>query len=238
MPVNPSTITPGTLKLSAMSNDAPPLMSIVEGHRVGFEADLGRALAGELGLTPEWVSVEEWGQLRVELDAGRCDAIICCQAITPERQKEVAFTRPYASFDEGIVVRADSDIHSAEDLAGRTVGAVAGTTNIALARSFTDAVVVEFGSGDDALGEMCQAVLTGEVDAMIDDELLLPAVTESGELRVAFVCATRNPCALALRKDSGDLVAALDEALTRMFDDGRMRTLWDTHFTQKDFPFE
>ncbi|BBZ35649.1 substrate-binding periplasmic protein [Mycolicibacterium confluentis] len=232
-----STITAGTLKISAMSNDAPPLMSTVDGHRVGFEADLGRALADELGLTLEWVSVEEWGQLRVELDTGRCDAILCCQAITPDREKEVAFTRPYASFDEGIVVRVDSAITSAEDLAGRKVGAVAGTTNIALARSFSGATAVEFGSGDDALGAMCDAVVSGEVDAMIDDELLLPAVTASGELRVAFVCPTKNPCALALRKESGDLVAALDEALTRMFDDGRMRTLWQAHFTEKAFPF-
>ena len=77
------------------------------------------------------------GRICVQLlNRRECDAIWCGVAITPERQQLLEFTRPYAVFNESVVVRPDSKVASPADLAGLKVLAIDGSTNIALANSF------------------------------------------------------------------------------------------------------
>lgn len=227
---------PGTLTLCSTDIAAPPMTTVVDGRRTGYEPDLAAALALDMGLDLAWIDVRRWSEFATTLAAGQCDAILCNQAITPERELVHAFTRPYGRFDEGVVVRADSPIHSAADLVGCKVGAITGTTNLALASTFTGAEIVEFGSGEDAFHEMAQATLDGSIDAMVDDEIVLPALTRDGTLRVAFVVATRNPYGIALRPGSDTLCRALNVSLQRLVVDGQLESIWRRHFPGRPFP--
>lgn len=226
----------GTLTLCSTDIAAPPITSVIDGKRHGYEPDLARAIAADLDLQLDWVDVRRWPDFRTRLFDGECDAILCNQAVTAERAKTFAFSRPYGRFDEGVVVRADSDIESATDLAGRKLGAISDTTNIALAQRFDGAEVVEFGASDDAFHDMARAVADGRIDAMVDDELVLPALTESGDLRVAFTVPTQNPYSIALRPESVDLRRLLDASLTRLIEDGTLADIWARHFPSKGFP--
>ncbi len=227
---------PGVLTLCGTDISAPPMTSLLDGRRVGYEPDLARALARELDLDLAWVDVRQWAEFSTTLQEGKCDAILCNQAITEERRASVDFSTPYGRFDEGVVVAAGSSIRTAADLVGARVGAITATTNLTLAQSFIGAQVVEFGAGDDAFHEMADACRDGLIDAFVDDEIVLPALEADGSLRVAFVAPTRNPYGIALRKGSASLLAALDGALLRLRESGELAEIWDRAFPGRAFP--
>lgn len=229
-------LEPGTLTLCSTDISAPPMTEVVDGVRRGYEPDLAEALAADLGVALAWVDVRRWSDFATTLAGRGCDAILCNQAITAEREQVVAFSRPYGRFDEGVVVRSDSPIHAPADLVGCKVGAISDTTNLALAKTFVGAEVVEFGSGDNAFHEMAAATLDGSIDAMVDDEIVLPSLAEDGRLRVAFACPTQNAYGIALRPGSGALRSALDESLTRLIEAGTVANLWEKHFPGRPFP--
>jgi polar amino acid transport system substrate-binding protein len=124
--------------------DAPPLFShSVAGVRRGYEPDAAALVADVLGRRLTWV-FRPWGEMIPALDRGEGDAIWCGQGITAERRARVDFTRPYAVFDESVLVRSGEGLEAASDLRGRRVAAIAGSTNMALATTFAGAVTVPF----------------------------------------------------------------------------------------------
>jgi polar amino acid transport system substrate-binding protein len=72
-----------------------------------------------------------------------------------------------------VLVRADSSIYAPKDLVGQRVGGLADSTNIALVEGFAGAKTVAFPGTDKVLPEMMAALRVGEIDALIDDELVL-----------------------------------------------------------------
>src|SRR3954447_12580658 len=92
------------------------------GERHGYEPAAAEAVAGALGLELRWI-FRQWADFARTLADGECDGIWCGSAITPEREAGWLYTRPYAVFDEAVVVRAGDAIAAAGDLRGRRVGA-------------------------------------------------------------------------------------------------------------------
>jgi len=203
------------LRLACADLDARPLFWTGEdGTRHGYEPAVGEAVAAGLGRPLEWVFLR-WADFVPALEAGDCDGILCGQAITPERERRVDFTRPYAVFDEAVLVRAGDPVRGPADLTGRRIGAIVGSTNMALARTFAGAEPVGFdGASDDVFAELLDALRAGEVDAVVDDEPAFLGLADPG-LAVAFTCPTRNAWGIAVRK--GDpLRGQLDDALGRV----------------------
>jgi len=77
--------------------------------RQGYEPGVAEALGDELGRAIEWVRVP-WVDMIPAVQRGDADAVLCGQGITAERQAQVDFTRPYAVFHEGILIRRGDDI--------------------------------------------------------------------------------------------------------------------------------
>ena len=226
------------LRVICVAADAPPLFSRSEdGERSGYEPDVAALVAVRLGREVSWV-IRPWPEMIPALLAGHGDAILCGQAITEERRRVVDFTSPYAVFDESVLVRAGSAIAGPGDLRGRRVGALANSTNMALAETFDGAITVAFdGTSDDVLGVMIAAVRSGEVDALVDDDVaLLPAAAEPG-LEIAFTVPTRNAWGMAVAKDRPDLRQALDAALAAAIDDGALAGAWNRLLAPLPFPF-
>src|SRR5262245_49879121 len=86
------------------------------------ERSLAEELASRLGLRAVFVSVAEQEDLVGELVDGRGDVIIGSLAITAERAKRVAFSRPIRFVDQLVIVKAsDTSVQELGDLAGRDV---------------------------------------------------------------------------------------------------------------------
>jgi ABC-type amino acid transport substrate-binding protein len=231
------TIAPGFLHIIASDFDASPMTCVKDGKRIGYEPAVARVVCQQLGLEPVWHNLP-MQDFYTSLQAGQYDVIWFNQAITPERQQWVDFTRPYGLFDEAVLVRADSLAHSATDLAGQRVGGLADSTNIALAETFTDVETVPFPGSDQVLPEMLEALRVGEIDALIDDELVLIVSAETdSSLRVAFSIPTQVPFAIGVRKDQTILLNALNETIEALIADGTLAQLWAEWIPQKPFPF-
>ena len=210
-------VTPGALTLCCSDMAAPPLFwTEPDGTRHGYEPGAAQVVAESMGLELVWI-FRQWADFARALADGECDGIWCGSAITPEREGRFLYTRPYAVFDESVVVRAGDAVGAASDLRGRRVGAIAGSTNMALAETFEGAHSVPFdGVTDDVLGDMLRALQIGEVDAVVDDDVAFLGIERTyPDLRVAFTVATRNSWGCALRLGDEVLKDALDDAIAQ-----------------------
>lgn len=227
------------LRLVCADLHAPPLFSLIQGDgsRNGYEPAVARLVADQLDRPLEWVP-RPWAEMIPTVQAGGVDGLLCGQGVSAERQRQVDFTRPYAVFDESVLVRAGDPATSAADLRGRRVAAIAGSVNLALADTFDGAEVVAFdGDSDDVFGDMIGALERGEVDAVVDDDVALVPIGDDPRFAVAFTVATRNPWAIAVSKDRPDLLARLDDALGRAIASGALEVAWKQWLPGLDYPF-
>lgn len=231
-----STIESGYLHIVASDFDARPMSCVKNNERTGYEPALARLVCQKLGLEPIWHNLP-MADFYSAMQTNHYDVVWFNQAITPERQAWVDFTRPYGLFDEAVLVRGESQIQSEAGLAGCCVGGLADSTNIALVVEFQDAIAVPFPGSDRVLPEMLEALRTGEIDALIDDELvLLVAAEDDPNLRLAFSIPTRVPFGIGVRKNQITLLNALNRALEECITDGTMANLWAEWIPWKPFP--
>jgi polar amino acid transport system substrate-binding protein len=73
--------------------------------------------------------VQTTGAARIpNLQTGKADVAISTLSVTPERAKVIDFSKPYAVLESIIGARKDFDVHSVDDLKGKTVCVTRGTT--------------------------------------------------------------------------------------------------------------
>lgn len=229
------------LRLACLDADAPPLFGLwsAQEGRQGYEPAVAELVAAELGRPVEWVRVG-WVDMVPAAQRGDADAVLCGQGITDLRRESMDFTRPYAVFHEGVLVRRGDPVRTPADLAGRRVAAIEDSTNMALAQTFDGAVCVPFGSGsDDVYADMLAALRDGDVDAVVDDDVVfVPLGATHPDYELAFTVQTANRWAISVPKDQQHTLAELDGALARVIADGRLRDAWETWLPTLDYPFQ
>ena len=99
------------------------------GEIVGFDVELMDLVAEDLGLKQKIVNTPfetiETGQA---MATGKCDIAAAGMTITEVRAEALDFSDPYFDATQALLVKADSDIDSLEDLAGKKLGVQAATT--------------------------------------------------------------------------------------------------------------
>jgi polar amino acid transport system substrate-binding protein len=227
------------LRLICVNIDSPPLFTKATDNaaRVGYEVDVAQAVAAAAGRELQWVYLP-WSDMIPALNDGAGDAILCGQGITEHRRGLVSFTQPYAIFDEAILVRRGDGIRSAADLVGKRVLAIAESTNYALASTFTGAEVVPFAAtGEDVLADLVHALRSGEVDAVVDDEVALQPLISVDDLDIGFSVPTANRWAMAVAKNRDATLETLDHALGQAFSSGAIADAWQRWMPALRYPF-
>jgi polar amino acid transport system substrate-binding protein len=142
----------------------PWSMRDVNGELIGFELDVGRQLAEDMGVEVEFVPTA-WDGIIPSLLAGNFDVIISGMSVTTQRNLSVNFTDPYAY--SGLAVLANTELTegmSMEDLNSPdvTFAARRGATPAAvIADQFPNAELLLF----DEDGASTQEVLNGNAHA-------------------------------------------------------------------------
>src|SRR2546425_1076432 len=99
----------------------PPFEEKVGDGFQGFDIDLGNAVARELGpgVKARWVNISFDG-IFAALLSGKFDLVMSGVTITPERQKQMAFSDPYYNSGQIIAVRKENTtLRRPEDLRGK-----------------------------------------------------------------------------------------------------------------------
>lgn len=202
-----------------------------QGRPRGFEHELmtqyGEALNRDAGLL-ERVHVvfvpTPFEHLLDDLEAGRGDVVAAGLTITPERQRQAAFSEPYLpNVDEVVVAHRDArPLAKLDDLAGRQVyvraGASYGEHLKALSQEFERAgrppVELLEADPDLATEDVLEMVHAGVVELTVADRHLaevwaevLPGIVVRGDLAIH----TGGAVAWAVRHGNPELLASLDD---------------------------
>lgn len=202
-----------------------------DGHLVGLDVDLGRELAGRLGVEARFVANLSYDGLYDALTADQVDVVISALYVDPTRMADFAYSRSYFNAGQVLVVRVDTaDIAEMADLAGRTLvvewgseGDVAART---WARRLVGLTVLPCQTSEEALAR----VASGKADAALVDHLsALAGIGQGLPLRIVGDPVTDVLYAVAVRRQDGALLRAINNALTAMEEDGtlpRLRRQW------------
>jgi ABC-type amino acid transport substrate-binding protein len=193
----------------------PPFENFVDGQFIGYDIDLGRAIAARMGVRAEFVSIALDGQYDALL-AGQVDLLLSALPFIYERQQEVRYSQPYYQAGPLLVVRAnETRIAGPADLSGRRVGVELGSDADMAARRLHQGtvpglvLVPEYHSAADALA----ALVAGQVDAAICDPLGLAAFPDRAAVRVPAPPLADAPYVAAMKIDSPRLAAAVDATI-------------------------
>lgn len=196
----------------------------------GFDIDLVQEIADRLDLE---LSVLETGfdglQSGATLAAGQCDLAASAMTISEERAENLNFSEPYYDAEQSLIVLADSDLSSLEDVAGESLGVQGQTTGADFAEENApdDTEIVEFDQGPDIYTGM----LAGQVVAGLQDlPVNLERTEEDDRFEVVETFETGEEYGFAAALDNDALIEAVDEQLAAMRDDGTYDEIYDEYF--------
>jgi polar amino acid transport system substrate-binding protein len=92
------------------------------------------------------------------------------------------------------------------------------------------------GGSDDVFADMLNALVVGEVDAVVDDDVALLPLDGDDRFSVAFTVPTRNPWGIAVSKDRPDVKLDLNYALTKVIRSGELKQVWEHWLPGLEFP--
>ncbi len=151
----------GTLLVGTAWN-IPWAMRDPQGEWLGFEIDIARQLAADLGVEMNIVRMP-FNEFTDALASGKIDVVVAGYSITPQRALAAEFSNAYAESQMELVVRKDL-VGQDVDRADLKFGARAGTTSEAAARGrFSKAQVVPF----DDERKLYAALKDGQVDGAL-----------------------------------------------------------------------
>jgi len=208
----------------------PPFEFVDEaGNIKGFDPELMTAIAEEAGFEFEFVNTR-WDGIFVALASGEFDAVISAATIYPDRAEMVNFSDPYFDCGQMITVRADSaDISGSDDLAGKKVAVQLGTTGDIWLSEETGAEVVRFDENTLAF----QALANGDVDAAVADGPTAIDIVQANpemNLKVLDGVYTDEQYGIAVNKDRGDLLEAINKGLAAVKSSGKYDEIYQKYF--------
>lgn len=223
-------------KLTMATNAAFPPYEYIEGGQVaGIDAEIAGAIAAKLGLELQ-IDDMEFDSITEAVKSGKADIGLAGMTVTPDRQEEVDFTVSYATGVQVVIVKADSDITSVDDLfaegASHVVGVQRNTTgDIYTSGDIEDAglgTIDRYSKGADAV----QALLTGKVDCVvIDNEPAKAFVAEVEGLKILDTEYITEDYAAAMSKNNAPLYEAVNTALQELINDGTIQSIIDRYIT-------
>ena len=190
------------------------------GHYVGFEMDLIKAVAKEIGAEVAYTDMP-FSQFMTAVENKKVDVVISAVEGTAERAEKAAFSDVY--YKKGvycILVRKDDDrIHAADDLKGKTVTAVKGSTNEALAKKLGADQIVEAEYNADIFKNL----EAGKADAVITDEPLAYYYLGHGGAEKAKTVATvpsDDGFVILMNKEDVKMQQDINGALKKVMENG------------------
>ncbi len=218
--------------IAGTKTDFPPFGFLdKKGVNKGFDVDVAKALAKKLfgsEQAVQFVTVTSEDRIAV-LTSRKIDVIVATMSITEERKKEVDFSTPYFVSGQLVLVQANSKIRKYEDLAGKKVATIEGSTgDIAIKELVPTAERVRF----DRTPEALQALKERRVEAFVEDYILLfDLLQKNPGLKMANLQPFRPArYGLAVRKGDKEWLDFINSTLARMKETGEYEKLLEKWF--------
>jgi len=203
----------------------PPFETLDETTKlpIGFDVDLMNAIAQKEGLQIEFVNVP-FDSALTGLSQCQYDAAISAITITDERKKTMLFSDPYFAAGQIVTVNINNaNIKSKDDLSGKKVGAMLGTTGAIEAENLPG---VKY-SAYDTIDQAFLDVMNGQIDAVIADNPLAIGFVGKNPTKIKTVgdVFTDENYGIAVCNKQADLLTKINAGLAAVKADGQVDAL-------------
>lgn len=214
--------------------DNPPHSYIDEdGSWVGFDVDIAKAIADDMGLKLERVKVDELTRISF-LNNGKIDVAVASMSHTHEREREIDFSQTYFWSKQTFLVKK-SEVDSLDDLVGKTVGMDRGSSAIDNWSAWlesnghpTNAEIVEFTDKQAA----AEAVRQGSIAGWAEDYEILasfakldPSLTVLSDEAIGLKLD-----GIGIRENDSEMLGAINASLQRIASSGQYDRIYDSWF--------
>lgn len=212
----------------------PPFEFVDANNKImGFDVDLANALCKEMNATCTFTN-QAFDSLIPSLKFRRFDAVMAGMDITPEREKQVLFSKPYYD-NSALFITQKGKVADVAGLKGKRVGVQNGTTHQKyLGDKHSDITTVPYDSYQNAILDL----KNGRIDAVFGDTAVVNEwlkqnqnLTALGE-KVTDKAYFGTGLGIAVRQGNSALQQKFNAALDKVKADGTYKTIYNKWFQQ------
>jgi glutamate transport system substrate-binding protein len=201
--------------------DVPPFgfKNPRSGEIEGFDVDLGRAVAQELGVKPKLIEAITDNRIPF-VQKGTADLVLSTMTINKERDQQIDFSEPYYIARGRILVPKGSDIKGLADLgSGKSVCTAIGST-------YADTLKERAKDADlklvDTYSECFELIQNKAVDAISTDDVILTGmIIQDRNLKLVGRPFTTEPYGIGIKEGDRELKEFVDGVVRDYRADGR-----------------
>jgi len=212
------------------------------GELVGFDIDLARAVAEELGMNVEFKPID-WKAKEAELSAGTVDCLWNGMSVTPDRIEGMALTYKYLNNKIVLMSLASSDLDvtSADQLKDLKIGTQASSAALEMLQaneaydSFKDNIS-EYDKYDTAIMDL----KAGRVDVIAVDQVLGEYTNNNlgGEMKECTYSLGDDFYTIGCASDNTELRDKINDALKKLIDNGKATEISEKWFGKDIMVYE
>lgn len=198
-------LTAGKIKIATPEN-FPPFGALgSEGEYEGYDIDVARMIAEDLGVELEIVPVTSKQRIPF-LEIDKVDLVIATLGANPERAKSIWFSHAYAPFFSGAFAKPDVAVSAIGDFSGKKIAVTGGTLeDLAItADAPSDAEIIRFGDNAATIA----AYVSGQADVIVTGNMVALGISNDNpdfNLENKFIIAN-SPSFIGVKTGNIDLL--------------------------------
>jgi glutamate transport system substrate-binding protein len=201
----------------------------LEGKPEGFDVEIAKLIAGEMGIAPDKIQWVEAVSANREpfIQQDKVDLVVATYTINDKRKQVVDFAGPYYVAGQDIMVAKGNPegIAGPDDLAGKKVCSVTGSTPAENIRTnYPKAELTEF----DVYSKCAEALKNGQVQAVTTDNVILLGLISKDQEAFELVGKpfTKEPYGIGVKKGDTEFRNFINDTLDKLYKDGRWLEAW------------
>ena len=201
-----------------------------DGTMTGFDVDVARYVAKELGYSEDQIEWKESPSAQREtlIENDQVKYIVATYSITDKRKEKVDFAGPYLLTGQSLLVTAgNTDITGPESLQdNKKLCSVTGSTPAQRIKDKYPGVQLQ---QYDTYSACVEALKNGAIDAVTTDEVILAgyAAQSPGTFKIVGKPFSEERLGIGLKKDDAELRAKINDALEKMEKDGAWKAAFE-----------
>ena len=205
--------------------DVPPFgfQNPETGEVEGFDVDLGKIIASELGVEAEFEEAISDNRIPF-LQDGTVDLILSTMTITTDRDTEIDYSRPYFIAHGRILAPKGSDIKGIDDLNGKRVCTALGSTYESTIKEQAPDADLEL---VDSYSECTELLQNESIDAISTDDVILTGmIIQDKSLELVGDQLTVEPYGVGIADGDKELKGFVDGVIDKFLRDGEFDRLY------------
>ncbi|CAN5502396.1 glutamine ABC transporter substrate-binding protein GlnH [soil metagenome] len=205
--------------------DVPPFgfQNPETGEVEGFDVDLGKIIASELGVEAEFEEAISDNRIPF-LQDGTVDLILSTMTITTDRDTEIDYSRPYFIAHGRILAPKGSDIKGIDDLNGKRVCTALGSTYESTIKEQASDADLEL---VDSYSECTELLQNESIDAISTDDVILTGmIIQDKSLELVGDQLTVEPYGVGIADGDKELKGFVDGVIDKFLQDGEFDRLY------------